>query len=100
MVVAALVVISIAVWYFSTAERLGENGIKWALIGIVNYYLAAIPWRFLVAKPLQKMMGPGSNDLLYNMTGFSVVIAGIALAVYARSRLLVRGREIPKREKG
>lgn len=94
MILAAIVVISIAVWFYFTALKLGENGIKWALVGIVNYYLAAIPWRFFIAKPLQEMMGRGSNEMFYNLAGLSVVVAGAALAVFARSRLLVRGRKL------
>ena len=89
--IGAIAVVSVAIWFYFTAQRLGENAIKWAFFGILNYYLPAVIWHVFVSQPLMGMLGSGST-VLRLIVGYSFVFFGVAVAAYARSKLLVKGR--------
>ncbi|MEN8260671.1 MAG: hypothetical protein ABFS02_08820 [Pseudomonadota bacterium] len=89
--IGAIAVVSVAIWFYFTAQRFGENGIKWAFFGILNYYLPAVAWHVFVSQPLMGMVGSGST-VLRLIIGYSFVFFGVAVAAYARNKLLVKGR--------
>ena len=51
---AKIAAIIVLVWFYRTAVKIGENGIQWAIIGVIGFFLAAFITHFGVVDPISK----------------------------------------------
>lgn len=51
-ILSMLAVLATAVWFYRTAERLGQPGMAWAVAGLLVYYGGFLFWMHIVLKSL------------------------------------------------
>ncbi|MGR9071518.1 MAG: hypothetical protein ACU833_00480 [Gammaproteobacteria bacterium] len=85
---AKLVAILMIVWFYQTAKKIGENGVKWGITGLIGYYLAVGITHLTVAKPLLDFFLNRSMWLSL-LFGHLPVFVGIAAAYFIRKKFLL-----------
>jgi hypothetical protein len=51
---AKIAAVIVLVWFYRTAVKIGENGIQWAVIGVIGFFLAAFITHFGIVDPISK----------------------------------------------
>lgn len=88
MLLAKIAGIIILVWFYQTAKKQNENGIKWALTGSVGYWLVWWIMTLGVANPLLEFFERSSVIFLL-LIGQLPAVAAIVAAIFIRKKYLV-----------
>jgi hypothetical protein len=86
LLLAKLAGILVIVWFYLSGKKLGENGIKWALIGLVGYWLAWWIGNEMILSALVGMFSKKSA-IIYLVTQIPV-LCGVAVAFFVRKKLI------------
>ncbi len=78
--------ILVIVWFYLSGKKLGENAIKWAVIGLVGYWLAWWIGNELILSSLVGMFSKKSA-IIFLVTQIPVV-CGVAVAFFVRKKLI------------
>lgn len=92
MLLAKIAGIVILIWFYQTAKKQGDVAFKWALTGLVGYWLV---WWILtlgVANPMIEAFEKSSKMLLL-LIGQLPALGAIAAAVFIRKKYLVQPYE-------
>lgn len=93
-VLAYLIGIAMAVWFYFSAQRQAKDPLKWAAIGAVIFYAVKLPWTLFVVKP-NPQYGVMSGTLLSlssTLVATAVVIA--VWLIFLRPRRSHRGTPV------
>ena len=88
MLLAKVAGIIILIWFYQTAKKLGENPIKWALTGLVGYWLVWWIVTLAIANPLLEAFEKSSVAFLLLIRQLPA-IAAIVTAIFIRKKYLV-----------
>ncbi|PKM10773.1 MAG: hypothetical protein CVV13_11755 [Gammaproteobacteria bacterium HGW-Gammaproteobacteria-3] len=92
MLLAKVAGIIMLVWFYQTAKKQGENPVKWAVIGVIGYWLVWWIMTLAVANPLLETFERSSVALLLLIRQLPALVA-IAAAVFIRKKFLVDAAE-------
>ncbi|MCK4841947.1 MAG: hypothetical protein KAT04_08695 [Methylococcales bacterium] len=86
LILAKLSAILVLVWFYLTGKTQGQNAIKWAVIGLVGYWLA---WWLSNKLILSMLVGMFSKSLtmVFIITQIPVV-CGVVVAYFVRKKLI------------
>lgn len=87
LLLAKLAALGIIIWFYMTANKVGEPPIKWAIIGLVGYLITWLLLDKTVASPLSAMVAQkGLADFLIDQ--IIPTLGGLAAAHFIRKKLL------------
>jgi hypothetical protein len=86
LLLAKLAAILIMVWFYLSAKDHAEPGVKWAIIGLVGYWITWWLADFLILDMLVKIFSKGSI-WIFLVTQIPV-LCGIATAIIVRNKLI------------
>ncbi len=86
LLLAKLCGILVMIWFYMTGKKAGEQGIKWAIIGLFGYWISWWLSNYLILNPLEKQFTQ-SSALVFLTTQIPVVF-GLAAAYYVRAKLI------------
>ena len=86
LILAKLVGILTLVWFYLTAQKQGESGIKWAIIGLIGYWVAWWLGNALILSSLSGMFTK-SPVMVFLITQIPVV-CGVGAAILVRNKLI------------
>lgn len=78
--------IAVLVWFFITAKQQGEQPYKWAIIGVIGFWIAWWAVRLTIVSPLTGLF-PSNFTAIFLITQIPAVIGAIA-AFFIRKKLL------------
>ncbi len=78
--------IAVLVWFYMTAKNNGENPIKWAVIGVIGYWLAWWAIKLTILAPMVGMVGINFTAV-FIVTQIPALVA-IGAAYLVRKKLL------------
>lgn len=78
--------ILVIVWFYLSGKKLGENAIKWAIIGLVGYWLAWWIGNEVILSALVGMFSKKSG-IIFLITQIPV-LCGLAVAFLVRKKLI------------
>lgn len=86
LLLAKLAALCIAVWFYMTADKVGEPPVKWVIIGLIGYL---ITW-FLVDLTLVKMLTAAVAKKSTAIIVFTQIpaVCGLVAAYFIRKKLL------------
>ena len=78
--------IAILIWFYLTAKEKGEPAFKWAIIGLIGYWIAWWVVKFTVVDTVQDSLAHVglARVILYQIPAF----VGIGTAVLVRKKLI------------
>jgi hypothetical protein len=88
MLFAKIAGILIMVWFYQTAKKQQENGLKWAITGLVGYWLVWWIVTLSIANPLLETF-ERSSALIQMSIGIIPAMAAIIVALFIRKKFLV-----------
>jgi hypothetical protein len=94
LLLAKLTGVLVLVWFFTTGKKMGENPIKWAIIGLIGYWLAWWIGNKLILGSLVGMFSK-KTFIIYLVTQIPVVCGAVA-AFFVRKKLI----KIAEKEQG
>jgi len=84
---AKIFAIAVAIWFYQTAQKIGEKPLYWAVIGVIGFWLTAFIVHYVVTVPL----------LTVFKTGFvSVAVRQLPALVGFAATYLIRGKFLLK----
>ncbi len=84
--IGGLIAVAIAIWFYRTAIDIHDpNPFKWAINGVVAYYVVVFLWWMLVLKPASATLHHQNQALLIALH-YGGTILGVAVAWFIRSR--------------
>ena len=83
--------IAVLVWFYLTAKEHGEQPVKWAIIGLIGYWVAWWAVNLSVVSGLTALAGK-SATLVFLITQIPV-IGALAVAIFIRKKLLADAAE-------
>ncbi|MGR9114406.1 MAG: hypothetical protein ACU85E_01470 [Gammaproteobacteria bacterium] len=92
MLLAKIAGIAMLVWFYQTAKKQGENPIKWAITGVIGYWLVWWIVTLSIANPLLETFEKSSVALLLLIRQLPA-IAAIVAAIFIRKKFLVEPAE-------
>lgn len=92
MLLAKIAGIIMLVWFYQTAKKYGENPIKWAITGVIGYWLVWWIVTLSVANPLLESFGKSSVAMLLFIRQVPA-LAAIAAAIFIRKKFLIDAAE-------
>jgi len=78
--------IAVLVWFFISAKQQGEPAYKWAIIGVIGYWIAWWAVRLSIVAPLTALF-PKNGMAIFLITQIPAVCAFIA-AFFIRKKLI------------
>lgn len=78
--------IAVLVWFYMTAKNNGENPIKWAVIGVIGYWLAWWAIKLTILAPIVSMVGKNFTAV-FIVTQIPALVA-IGAVYLVRKKLL------------
>ena len=92
MLFAQIAGIVMLVWFYQTAKQLGENPMKWAITGLVGYWLT---WWImkLTIKSLNLDALAGSSGFLKFVIILIPAVTAILVTMFVRKKYLVDASE-------
>lgn len=87
MMFAKIAAIVMLVWFFKTAQDQGQNPYKWAIIGLIGYWVTWWIVTLGVANPLLNSMPNGAWKLLALIRHLPA-FAAIIVSLFVRKKLL------------
>lgn len=58
---AKLIAIAVLVWFYKSAQAVGENPILWAVLGVIGFFLSATLTHYVISEPLLTTLPPKST---------------------------------------
>ena len=92
MLLAKIAGIIILVWFYQTAKKQEENPIKWAITGVIGYWLVWWIVTLAIANPMLEAFEKSSVALLLLIRQLPAIVA-IAAAIFIRKKFLVDSTE-------
>ncbi len=80
--------IALAIWFYTSAQSIGKNPVKWAGIGLLAYFISAALWTFLVTPPLRDSVEHNQSYILGFIVRYGFVIVGVACASWVKFKHL------------
>ncbi len=90
LVLAKLAALGIVIWFYMTADKVGEPPIKWAVIGFIGYLLAYLLVNYTVAAYLMGIVAKKSTAII--VISQIPALCGLAAAYLIRKKLLSNSR--------
>lgn len=87
LLLAKLAGILVLVWFFMTGKKLGEPPVKWAIIGLIGYWLAWWLGNEIILSALVGMFTK-SPTIAFLVTQIPV-ICGVIVAFFVRKKLII-----------
>jgi len=88
LLLAKLIGVLVLVWFFMTGKKMGEPPLKWAIIGLIGYWLA---W-WIGNEMIRSMLGGSGMFTKSSTIAFLVaqipVICGAVVAFFVRKKLM------------
>ena len=84
--------IGVLVWFFKTAQKVGEKSVKWAIIGVIGYALAAALTHFLITDVI--LDRPISSKSVWQFFNILPSLAGLTAAYFVRKKFLLKGKTV------
>ncbi|MDD5580401.1 MAG: hypothetical protein PHY16_14110 [Methylobacter sp.] len=96
LILAKIAGIIVLVWFYMTAKKKGEQPFKWAIIGLIGYWLA---W-WIVDLSIVSFLTPGFSK---NFTVVFIIaqvpaLCAIGAAFLIRKKLLADAEKVPKQD--
>lgn len=88
MLLAKIAGIVMLVWFYQTAKKQGENPIKWAITGVIGYWLVWWIMTLSIANPLLETFEKSSVAMLLLIRQLPA-LAAIAAAIFIRKKFLI-----------
>ncbi len=86
LLIAKIVALVVVIWFYTTADKLGEPPIKWAIIGLIGYVITWLLIDKTVASALSAALAKkGSADFFVDQIPS---LAGLAAAHFIRKKLV------------
>lgn len=73
----AIAAMSVAVWFYYSAQRSGKGAISWAVSGVVVYFLAALLWTLLITPSLKESAMHNQSAVLIFMVRYAYIVIGV-----------------------
>lgn len=86
LILAKLAGILVMVWFYLAGKKQGQNGVKWAIIGLIGYWLAWWLGNQIILGALVGMFSK-SKIIIFFVTQIPV-ICGLFVAFLARNKLI------------
>jgi hypothetical protein len=86
LLLAKLAGVLVLVWFFMTGKKMGEPPLKWAIIGLIGYWLAWWLGNKIILSALVGMFSK-SSVIIFLVTQIPVV-CGLAVAFFVRKKLI------------
>ncbi len=86
LLLAKLTGILVLVWFYMTGKKLGEPPLKWAVIGLIGYWLAWWLGNKIILAALVGMFSK-SSVIIFLVTQIPVV-CGVIVAFFVRKKLI------------
>ena len=84
--IAILSAIAVVVWFYQSAMKVGESGVKWATVGVLGFWIA---WWIIKLTVVGVLAGLAAKGAFF---GFIVMLlptlAGLATVFLVRNKLL------------
>lgn len=48
----SIIAFFVSVWFYLSAQKVKKNGLQWAVIGFVSYFVALRIWRYFIVAPM------------------------------------------------
>jgi uncharacterized membrane protein len=86
LLLAKLAALGIVIWFYMTADKVGEPPVKWVVIGLIGYLIVYLLVNLTVVTALIAMVAKKSTAIIV----FSQIpaICGLAAAYFIRKKLL------------
>ena len=88
MFLAKVAGIAILIWFYQSAKKNNENGINWAIIGLIGFWLVWWIVTLTVANPWLDSFTKGGPVVLLLLIRQLPAIAGIVVAFFIRKKLI------------
>lgn len=88
MLLAKIAGIIMLVWFYQTAKKHDENPIKWAITGLIGYWLVWWIVTLSIANPMLETFEKSSVAVLLIIRQLPA-LAAIAAAIFIRKKFLV-----------
>ncbi len=85
-----IIAIAVAVWFYRTAESIGNpTPLQWGVIGVVVYYVILAAWTVFANTPLMEEIHHASKTvgIIVHYLG---ILFGLAMAWWVRKRWLLK----------
>ena len=86
LILAKLTGILVLVWFYTTGKKLEAPAIKWAIIGLVGYWIAWWLGNKVILSTLVGMFSK-SSSIIFFITQIPVV-CGVIAALFVRKKLI------------
>ncbi len=86
LLLAKLAGVLVLVWFYLAGKKQGENAIKWAVIGLIGYWIAWWLGNKLILSLLVGMFSK-STTIVFLVTQIPVV-CGVVFAFFVRNKLI------------
>lgn len=86
LLITKLIALGVVIWFYLSAEKVSQNPIKWAVIGLVGYVIAWFLFDKIIADPLSaKVVKKGIGVyIIYQIPP----LGGLAAAYLIRKKLI------------
>ncbi len=87
LLLAKITAIALMIWFFITGKENNENPVKWAVIGVMGYWITWAAFYFTVVPMFNSMVG--KNGTLVFLVVQIPVILGLIAAFFIRKKLIL-----------
>ncbi len=87
---AKIVAIAISVWFYKSAQKIGENPIQWAVLGVIGFFLSATLAHYAISEPLLGTLPP--QGTLTSLIRQSPLLIGIASVYFIYKKHLLKNQ--------
>jgi hypothetical protein len=91
MLLAKAAGIAVLVWFYMTAKKQGENPVKWAIVGVIGFWVAWWAVKLTLLDALVGVFSKGSA-ISFMITQIPAIV-GLGAAVLIRKKLLADSAE-------
>jgi hypothetical protein len=86
LLLTKLAALGIVIWFYMTAEKMGEPPIKWAVIGLIGYVLTWFLVDFFLDTALSAIATKSKGG--YFIVGQIPVVGGLISSYFIRKKLI------------
>lgn len=86
LLIAKIIALAVVIWFYTSADKLGEPPVKWAVIGLIGYVITWLLVDKTIAASLSAALAKkGSADFFVDQIP---ALTGLAAAHFIRKKLV------------